>query len=64
MACALQSCSHHSLVLWACAGAIMRQNLGMRRHKSADGLSVFVIDNAYFVAAKIADFFSDWLHLV
>ena len=64
MTCALQSLADHSLVLRACAGAIVGHDLCVRRHESAQGLGILVIDKAYFIAAKIADFFGNWLHIL
>jgi hypothetical protein len=57
---ALQSLSYHALVLVAGAGFLGSQDLGVRRHKSPDELSVFVINSRDFLAAEKTDFFN-WL---
>jgi hypothetical protein len=49
---------YHALVLGAGAGAVVGQNFGMRRHKAPQGLRIFVVYGADFVAAKIALFFN------
>lgn len=49
---------YHSLVLTAVAGFFGRQNFGMRRHKAAQKLRVFVIHVGNFFTAEQADFFS------
>ncbi len=53
----LKCLSHHSLVLGAGAGAVVRQNFGVRRHKTAQGLRIFIVHGANFVGAKITLFF-------
>ena len=57
----LEGFGDHALVLGASTGAVMVHNFGMGRHKAAQGLRVFVVDCANFVAAKIALFFYLWL---
>ncbi len=52
---------HHPLVLGAGAGAVVAQNFGVRGHKAAQGLRVFVVHSADFVRAKIALLFNLWL---
>ncbi len=56
MSGALQRLADHALMLWAGTGTVMGQNLGMRRHKTAKRLGVFIIYGAYFVRTKIALF--------
>lgn len=48
-------------MLWAGAGASARQDLGVRGHKAAQGLRVFVVYSRDFVRAEIADFLDWWL---
>ncbi len=59
MTSALEGDRDHALVLWAGSGLAMRKDLRMRRHESAQGLVVLVIDEADFAAAEVAGF-SDW----
>jgi len=54
---ALECQSHHALVFWASASSVVRQNLGVRGHKAAQGLRVFVVYCADFVSTEVADFF-------
>ena len=56
-----QCFGHHSLVLGAGAGALVAQNFGMRRHKAAQGLAVFVVYRAQFIGAKVALLFYEGL---
>ena len=57
MPCSLKRRGHQALVLGAGAGAGVGQDFGVRRHKTAQGLRVFVVHGADFVGAKIALFF-------
>ena len=45
-------------MLGAGAGAVVGQNFGVRGHKAAQGLRVFVVHGANFVRAKITLFFN------
>jgi hypothetical protein len=64
MSSALQSDRHHSLVFWTCSGFVMRKDLRMRGHESAQSLVVFVVDKAYLAAAEKTSFFNWLLHCV
>jgi hypothetical protein len=44
----------HTLVLGAGAGAVVRQNFGVGRHKAAQYLRVFVVHRGGFVATEKA----------
>ena len=44
-------------MFWAGAGAVVRQNFSVGRHKAAQSLSIFVVDRVYLIAAEVAIFF-------
>jgi len=58
---ALQSSGHHALVLRASAGAALGQNFCVGRHKAAQGLRIFIVYRADFVATEVAIFFDNRL---
>lgn len=53
MACSLQGLSHHSLVLRAATSTLVRKNLSVRRHKTSEQLSVFIVDGSYLIRTKM-----------
>ena len=51
MPCSLKRRGHQALVLGAGAGAGVGQDFGVRRHKTAQGLRVFIVHGADFIGA-------------
>jgi len=49
---ALQGGGNHALVFAASPGLVGREDLGMRRHKAADKLRVFIIHERNFLRAE------------
>lgn len=54
MAGSLEGQSNHALVLWAATGLFVGHDFGVRGHKAAQGLAVFVVHGGNFVGAEVA----------
>lgn len=60
MAGSLECQSNHALVLRAATSFFVRHDFGVRGHKAAQGLTVFVVYRGNFVGAEVAILLYHW----